>query len=256
MGNIKATTFSAKLTSLVGGSKVIRSPKMALEAMFQVVFNNIPNQRVFLGRYPRGYIRAAGHLCHLTDLSKLSHDDLQALKELAEHYMGMVVTSEPYDDILSDLYDPYLGDRLGQFFTPKDIARLVGALSAPPELLTPHSVSDSCSGGGALSMSFLHQVYADQGRQGVSMLDIHAQDLDGTMCLLTAMQITLSAIVHDVPFRSLIVVQGNALTLQDNETVFVCVPDCKKYFSYPNRSSLMIAEQELVRSQQEFKLAA
>ena len=256
MGNIKATTFSAKLTGLVGGRKVIKNPKMALEAMFQVVFNNIPNQWAFLGRYPRGYIRAAGHLCHLTDLSRLSADDLQALKELAEQYMGMVVASEPYDDILSDLYDPYLGDRLGQFFTPKDIARLGGALSAPSELLTPHSVSDPCSGGGALSMSFLHQVYTERGKHGVSMLDIHAQDLDGTMCLLTALQITLSAIVHDVPFRSLIVIQGNALTLQHNETVFVCVPDCSKYFRYPNTSTLMTAEQKLVRSREEFKLAA
>lgn len=226
-------TLSKQIEKLVHGSRVIRTPKAGLEAMFEAVFNTLHRQP-FLKAFPHGYLRINPEF-----VSRAQHTDkdLDQLKACVDTYLAMVRDGQPFEDVLGAEYDQYLGFDWGQFFTPSDVSSLIGEISATTGKMkrkiannTPFSLYDMCCGGGALTMGMLRTLYQDNGKEAIALVDIHTVDLDPHMCRLTALQVILSSMVHQVPFSSLRVECGNCLI--SNEKLFVyAIPNDKKYLS-------------------------
>lgn len=225
-------TLLMQLQTLVKGSAVIKTPKQALEALFETVFNTLPKQNTFLHAYPNGYLR-----CNPEFASNMnySQQDLETLKACSFTYMKMILDAKPFDDVLGGEYDQYLGFDLGQFFTPPDIASLLGEISAVTVKMKrkidnheTFSLSDLCCGGGALTMGMLRTLYQEHGKRAISLVDIHAVDINPHMCRLTALQIILSSMIHQVPFSSLRVECGNPLI--NKEKLFAyAIPNVRRY---------------------------
>lgn len=225
-------TLSKQIQKLVHGSQDIRTPKAGLEAMFEAVFNSLP-KAPYMQAFPHGYLRINPEFVTVT---KHTAKDLAQLKACADIYLEMVRSAEPFEDVLGGEYDQYLGFDWGQFFTPSDVAGLIGELNISTgnheEAIAcnqPISISDVCSGGGALTMGMLQKLYQVHGKPAIALVDIHAVDIDPHMCRLTALQVILSSMLHQVPFSSLRVECGNALT--QSEKLFVySIPQVQKYF--------------------------
>lgn len=215
-------TVSKMLQELASKSKNIRRPKEALQALFSVGYFVISQPTVFAARNPFGTL-IVGKKYH--ELHGYDENDLARLKEIVTAYLELVAASEPFDDVLGGLYDSYLGEDLGQFFTPKDVAQLIGQLSGSMALSeesvasrTPHRINDFCCGGGSLGLGYIYQVYKKHGKEGVALLDVHAQDICPHMCRLATLQIMASSLIHGIPLHGLTVQCGNALS-QDYELV-------------------------------------
>lgn len=226
-------TISKQLQNLVKGSAVIKTSKQALEAMFETVFNTLPKHSTFMKAFPDGYLRCNPEF---TSRDFYSQKDLEHLKACANTYLKMILDAEPFEDVLGEEYDQYLGFDLGQFFTPPDVASLLGEISAVTikmkRKIANHetfSVSDLCCGGGALTMGMLRTLYQEHGKRAITLVDIHAVDIDPHMCRLTALQVILSSMLHQVPFSSLRVECGNPLI--NKEKLFAyAIPNITSYF--------------------------
>lgn len=226
-------TLSKQIQKLVHGSRDIRTQKAGLEAMFEAVFNTLHKQP-FMKAFPHGYLRINPEF---VITAKHKAKDLDQLRACADTYLDMVRSAQPFDDVLGQEYDQYLGFDWGQFFTPADVAMLIGELNTSAgnyeqaiARTMPISISDVCSGGGALTMGMLRRLYKEHGKTAIALVDIHAVDLDPHMCRLTALQVILSSMIHQVPFSSLRVDCGNAL-ISDEKLFAYAIPNVRKYLS-------------------------
>ncbi|MGJ7553385.1 N-6 DNA methylase [Variovorax sp. RB3P1] len=227
-------TLSQQIQKLVHGSRDIRTPKAGLEAMFEAVFNTLP-MAPYMQAFPHGYLRINPEFVTVT---KHTAKDLAQLKVCADTYLDMVRSAEPFEDVLGGEYDQYLGFDWGQFFTPSDVAGLIGELNISTgnheEAIAsnqPISISDVCSGGGALTVGMLHKLYQVHGKPAIALVDIHAVDRDHHMCRLTSLQVILSSMVHQVPFSSLRVECGNPL-IQDEKLFAYAIPNVRTYLNH------------------------
>jgi len=199
--------------------------------MFEAVFNTLP-MAPYMQAFPHGYLRINPAFVTMT---KHTAKDLAQLKACTDTYLDMVHCAEPFEDVLGGEYDQYLGFDWGQFFTPSDVASLIGELNISTghheEAIAsnqPISISDVCSGGGALIMGMLQKLYQVHGKQAIALVDIHAVDRDHHMCRLTSLQVILSSMVHQVPFSSLRVECGNPL-IQDEKLFAYAIPHVRRY---------------------------
>lgn len=235
-------TLSKQIQKLVHGSRVIKTPKQGLEAMFEAVFNTLPKQP-FMKAFPHGYLKI-----NPVFVSRVVHTDkdVDRLRACASIYLQMVRDGKPFEDVLGAEYDQYLGFDWGQFFTPSDVSSLVGELQVSTlgeGMEMPFNFTDICCGGGALTMGMLQSVFQEHGKQAIALVDIHAVDRDPEMCRLTSLQIILSSMVHQVPFASLRVECGNPLT-QDEKLFAYAIPNVKKYLSSHRPNNLDIEERQ------------
>lgn len=234
-------TLSKQIQKLVKGSSVIKTPRHALEVMFEEVFNTLPKQGLFLKAFPSGYLRCNPEFA---SRATYSHTDLENIKECVDTYLRMIVAAKPFEDVLGEEYDQYLGFDLGQFFTPSDVASLIGEINATTVKMkgkiaknTPFSLHDLCCGGGALAMGVLKTLHQEHGKQAIALVDINAVDIDPNMCRLTTLQIVLSSMLHQVPFSSLRVDCGNPLI--SNEKLFAYViPNVRSYLANHDMNEL------------------
>lgn len=227
-------SLSHQLQELVKGSAVIKTPKQALEALFETVLITLFKQSTFMIAFADGYLRSNPEFA----TRKLySQRDLENLKACVNTYLKMILDAQPFDDVLGGEYDQYLGFDLGQFFTPPDVASLTAEIHIQSKDYKGHmasnkpiSFSDVCCGGGALTMGMLRTLYQEHGKRAIALVDIHAVDLDPHMCRLTALQVILSSMLHQVPFSSLRVDCGNPL-IQSEKLFVYAIPQVQKYFN-------------------------
>ena len=98
-------------------------------------------------------------------------------------------------------------------------------------------------------MGMLRSLYQAHGKPALALVDIHAVDLDPHMCRLTALQVLLSSMVHQVPFSSLRVECGNPLI--STEKLFAyAIPHVRRYLSNHQPNALDLEE----RNRQEERL--
>lgn len=234
-------TIPKQIKELVRSSRAIRTPKQALEALFQMAFITLPP--AFARAFPASQVRVLTEYIQPQDLSD---SDRAKLSDIFRTYLHLVRTSEPFDEFLGGLYDEYLGEDLGQFFTPPDVAKLLAEISSKP--LRSRTFLDFCTGGGSLILAAMNRMWKERGMAGVQEMDIQVQDIDDLMCKLTAIQIVYSSMIHQVPFSSLEVINGNVLTLIDNQTMLYVIPSLSRFMfththdDYPAHIKKRIAE--------------
>lgn len=141
----------------------------------------------------------------------------ETLQELSLDWLKAIAEHEPFTDIFNAIYDPYLGDTLGQFLAPVDVSQTLAAINNPTvpenESIT---LGDPCgSGVGSLVLSLLHHLHHKQGRQALRRVNVIAMDIDHKMVQATAVQVGLSCLVHQIKLKSFHVHHGNTITDYD-----------------------------------------
>lgn len=246
------TTISKLTKELAHKSSHLRHPKEVLQEVFKLGYRQLAQPEFFLKCWPSGYIRLN------PTYGGQPHPDHEALAKIFIAYVEQVAKASPFEDILTQEYDAYLGDTLGQFCTPNDISLLLGglhtALSADlHEKLKsgqPYTLNDFCCGGGSLTMGVLSQVHTLYGSEGVALMDIYCEDIDPHMAMLTSLQLTISAIIHNLPFSSLSVRCVNTLTQKDPVHAVYCIPDTKTYWTGHEPTAADFGEARLIKQRE------
>lgn len=246
------TTISKLTKELAHKSSHLRHPKEVLQEMFKLGYRQLAQPEFFLKCWPSGYIRLN------STYGGQPHPDREGLVKIFMAYLEQVAKASPFEDILTQEYDAYLGDTLGQFCTPNDISLLLGGLITVADgKLTrklsqgkPYSLYDFCCGGGSLTMGVLSQVHTLYGSEGVALMDIYCEDIDPHMAMLTSLQLTISATVHNLPYSSLSVRCVNSLTQKDPVHALYCIPDTKTYWTGHEPTAADFGEARLIKQRE------
>ena len=147
------------------------------------------------------------------------------IKELCTDYIALMMHSEPFTDVLGMLYDEHLGQVLGQFLTPPDVADVLAAITYGLNPITDDfNLTDPCGcGAGSLLLGSLRYIYNTHGKEGISKTHVMAVDLDVNMVRMATVQIVLNSILHNTPLASFKISRGNAISqytaINNNELV-------------------------------------
>ncbi|WP_374553335.1 N-6 DNA methylase [Aquitalea pelogenes] len=138
----------------------------------------------------------------------------EIVQELVQDFITLIKESEPFTDTLGMLYDEYLGQTLGQFLTPPDVAYVLAAINLQGEDFSQErGISDCCGcGAGSLLLGSLRYIHETHGKEAIAKVHVSAVDLDINMVRMTAVQIVLHSILHQAPLASFRVSYGNAIT--------------------------------------------
>ncbi|WP_423197992.1 hypothetical protein DFLDMN_001630 [Cupriavidus sp. H19C3] len=160
--------------------------------------------------------------------------------ELVKDFITAIKESEPFTDVLGMLYDEHLGKVLGQFLTPPKVAYTLAAMNLHgDDFSEERSIADPTGcGAGSLLLGALRYINETKGKEAIGKVQMLAVDLDINMVRMTAVQIIMHSILHQIPLASLNVSHGNAITdytaINNNQKV--------AYWWIPNAPLDMYAE--------------
>lgn len=162
----------------------------------------------------------------------------EELQMLSTMFMQAIKNSEPFSDLIGDLYDMQLrGNKLGQFLTPHDVADALAQFNIitkeQPEAFKVYSVSEPCVGAGGLILGFIRNYYQAYGKGATKNLDVHINDLDIHMVKMATVQIVLNSIIHRIPIHRLTATHANVITEYEDmnmgkKDLYVWLPDANK----------------------------
>jgi hypothetical protein len=140
-------------------------------------------------------------------------------EDLFRLYREAVKACPPWADVLSAAHARVLaakgGEGLGQFFTPEDAAQLCGKLAVSYMkrqricATGPITIHEPTVGAGSLLLAQMEALGEDASR-----CVIDAWDIDPLCCAMTALQFVANAVEHGRIVASLVVREGNVLTLE------------------------------------------
>lgn len=190
-------------------------PKQVFDDLIQLTFNILTSKTIHLRVDPYVLIQVDETL--LVELSSYKKDlkSWELLKEASNEFIRLIATSEPFSDVLGGMYDEYLGDVLGQFLTPSDVATALAEIcfmnSTPLEEETV--MGDTCGcGAGSLMLAQLRTTYKKHGAKSLNHILMIGMDLDPKMVQLTTIQIIGNCILHQLPIKELNIHMGNVIT--------------------------------------------
>lgn len=221
--------FYRTIQEVARKAKHTSSVKQVFQDLIQVMFNTIhATQRSFPYKFhfdPR-MVRELKEYKTQPELWK-------KLAELSKMWLKAIQAAEPFEDVMGSAYDQQLGEQLGQFLTPPDIARLLAEVNlacskdqidSNLEKGEPVFVGDDCGcGAGSTLLAWLVGFHSSYGPHKLMSVAVDGQDLDQAMCQLTAVQLFWSAAIHGLPLGGIAVRLGNALTEPDAPAVFTAV---------------------------------
>ena len=214
-----------KMTRMVEVSNQCSSPKQAIDDLTQLLFN--------MTTMPAFYKRISCKAkVYRTDsiyqpLERYRNDPLgwELLNELVDDYLEIVEAQPPFTDVMHLIgysSKPW-SKALGQFLTPPTVAQALIRLSTlglDEQLANGKHllVGDNAgSGGGSLLLAFLCEVHTLHPTK-THQAHLFAVDIDYRMVMMTAVQIVLSSVVHQLPIGSLKVHHCNGLTDYNDDT--------------------------------------
>tara|TARA_Y100001972_G_scaffold124530_1_gene173902 strand:- start:978 stop:1757 length:780 start_codon:yes stop_codon:yes gene_type:complete len=155
------------------------------------------------------------------------------LGELSLMWLKAIQDAPPFTDVMGSTYDEQLGEQLGQFLTPPDLADLMAHINLATskdridETLAkgqPVFMGDDCGcGAGSLILAWLKAFSEQYEPYKLLSVGVEAQDLDMSMVQLTSVQVFCSAAIHGMPLGGLKVRWGNCLTEPDAPAGFTAV---------------------------------
>lgn len=130
-------------------------------------------------------------------------------------WLYLVMSAEPFEDVLGSLYDTHLGKVLGQFLTPRAVATSLAQMTMRQENDQPAKVvrmGDPCGcGAGSMLLGGLRTFREVSGDRQLLDVEVMGVDIDPHMVRLTVCQIMLSAALHGMPIGSLKVYCADAI---------------------------------------------
>jgi len=143
-------------------------------------------------------------------------------EQISEKVEEMFKAELPFTDVMGPIYmalrSKSKGSALGQFFTPQSVCDLMAQMTISEEALKKDkaiSLSEPCSGSGALLMASAKTAYKLGGKEALLKLDIHANDLDPICTGMTSLQFIYNWTINQMPVGRLVTYNGNALTEPD-----------------------------------------
>ena len=138
-------------------------------------------------------------------------------------FIKLFTENEPFTDIMGVMYDEYLGDVLGQFFTPTDAAQLAASLSISLTEKAPATIGDVTGcGGGGLILAQLSAIMDKYGKEKLAEVTVECMDIDIIMVQLCAIQVMLGSMMKGIAIKSLNMHHGNCLTDYNKKTGVLC----------------------------------
>ena len=160
----------------------------------------------------------------------LSKEEREILFEATNLY-GQAVASNPFEDILGPIYMELAGrghkKAMGQFFTPTAVCDLMSAITLGDELTDiidrasrnePTKICEPCCGAGAILMSTLKHVM-NKNPELLEFIEIWGVDKERLCARMCGVQILCNCLVHRITLGALCIVHGDALTVEQYETI-------------------------------------
>lgn len=221
--------FYRKLESITKKSKHTSSAKQIFEELIQATFNSMLESIDFHSYKVSFNPRLRRELTAYENQPEL----LKELGELSFIWLNAIKKSAPFADVIGSVYDEHLGQQLGQFLTPPDLAEAVAAINlagskenieADLKAGEPITVGDITGcGAGSLLLAWLRAFIAQHGEENLIAVAVEGQDIDASMVQLTALQLFFGATFHGMPLGGIGVRWGNALTEPDAPYGFTAV---------------------------------
>jgi len=170
---------------------------------------------------------------------------IEVKKEIIEKYNNEILKTayflintiqedEAFNDLMSDFIESSnaTNKRLGQFFTPKDISKLIAALIYSSSSIAEFeeeenkSIADPTCGSGSLILGSLQSLknikgFTDEHYQKVN---IYMNDIDEDLSKIAFFQVLLNSLFHMKPLGKLYVEAKNLITEyteHKNELIFI-----------------------------------
>lgn len=210
----KKQSISHKIQKLCTMSKHSSGPKQVIDDMAQLAFN-VMTTPIFLDHFPRSRYYVDNSMRNAVRRYEHDPEAWKLLLEIVEDFMRAIKDAQPFEDVIGSLYDEYLGQTLGQFLTPKDVADALAAIQLvlmdkPTEKLV---IGDPCgSGAGSLVLALMRRILHMHGEDSIKLLEVIVMDLDPNMVRLCTVQIVMSSVMHNVPIFGLEAHCGNTIT--------------------------------------------
>lgn len=221
---------------LVNHSKHITSKKQAIEIAIACLY------LLAIDRDLQFSFRKFPFCEKITKLSKqekFPEKEEELIYAIVAEIYEIYENSEPFSDILTDLYGEVLNYSLGQHMTPPDIAEVLPALMDTEnqigEKLNSQNticVFDPACGTGGLILGKCRYILKKYGKDAFSRIDFFANDIDQKMCIATVANLELNSLIHQIPYNQLTVYNENALITDfdnDTEPFYLIIPNLMRH---------------------------
>lgn len=226
--------FYRTIQEVARKAKHTSSVKQVFNDLIQVMFNSLDkSQRV----HPYNMDFDPRLVRELTEY-KPQPELWGKLGELSFMWLKAIQDAPPFTDVMGSTYDEQLGEQLGQFLTPPDVAAGLAQLNMAfskdriDQTLAkgqPVFMGDDCGcGAGSLILAWLKAFSEQYEPYKLLSVGVEAQDLDMSMVQLTSVQVFYSAAIHGMPLGGLKVRWGNCLTEPDAPAGFTAVLNPEK----------------------------
>ena len=196
-----------EINNLIAVSKLGLDTRTVINDIAQYAYNALSNEFFWRLRFPQGRVFEAEGMSAV--LSKYKNDltAWELFKPLANHYLDLVQSHPPFTDVMEviGLSNTKLSKALGQFLTPSKVAYGASKFIEMPDLSNGEHVSVADFGGcgsGSMLLGWLRHAYDDHPNR-LHQAHLLAVDIDPNMVRLTAVQIGMACLYHNIPIGSL-----------------------------------------------------
>lgn len=230
---VKFKSDLLKVGAKLGGSEQKRSEE-AYKLFIAYAFNMAyKSWKIFNIDIDESKDNGSGYIIRTKALD--SFRNVKCLDELGQafiSYCELVQHCEPFTDVLTMLHEEFLltgkkGDGLGAFYTPADIANLLGGLMFTQALSEGKVFVDDCCGAGSLTLGVLRRAYK-QSPELLNSWTLELADIDELACKAAFVQIVASMVTHQIPIYQVKIFNYNILTdwrKEENLMVMLRSPD-------------------------------
>ncbi|MFY2797909.1 N-6 DNA methylase [Achromobacter xylosoxidans] len=228
------TTLQKNIKELASKSKYLTDEKSVIEAVLGHAFNFalcLPVQN------------GARQFPYCTKNTKISYynpkndTEQELLVKCLTTFTELYKNSEPFEDVLTNIYAEHLNFKLGQHMTPPDLSKALFSIIDSTNSIESHlktnntySFYDPTAGTGSLAMGALQGIYEKYGEEGLSRIDVFLCDLDLKMCIASVVNLELSSLSHQLNYNQLTVFNQSSLVDLEEKNKFVeLIPNYLKH---------------------------
>lgn len=217
--------FQKKMEKLIQVSNQCSSPKQAIDDLTQLLFNMTTMPAFYKRISCKAKVYRSDSIYQPLERYRNDPQGWELLNELVDDYLEIVEAQPPFTDVmhLIGYSSKPLSKALGQFLTPPTVAQglirlytfgLDEQLANGKHILVGDPAG---SGGGSLLLAFLREVHTLHPTR-THQAHLFAVDIDYRMVMMTAVQIVLSSVVHQLPIGSLKVHHCHGITGYNDDT--------------------------------------